>query len=120
MQVMGNLILNAYEAIARAETPDGHIQVAVSEETIGEKAMVRLKIVDNGCGFDETTGEKIFQRGFSSKEGNLSGLGLHWCANAVAGMGGRIQAESEGPGHGAEFHVLLPAAQGGLGEHSKQ
>jgi sensor histidine kinase regulating citrate/malate metabolism len=59
------------------------------------------------------TGEKIFQRGFSSKEGNMSGLGLHWCANAVAGMGGRIQAESDGPGHGAEFHVLLPAAQGG-------
>lgn len=114
MQVMGNLILNAYESIERAEMADGHIQVEVSEETIEEKPMVRLKVVDNGCGFDEETGEKIFQRGFTSKdEGNFRGLGLHWCANAVAGMGGRIQAESVGPGHGAEFHVLLPAAQGG-------
>ena len=43
----------------------------------------------------------------------MTGLGLHWCANALAGMGGGIQAQSEGPGHGAEIHVLLPAAQGG-------
>ena len=114
MQVMGNLILNAYESIARAETPDGHIHVEVSEETVEDQPMVRLKVIDNGCGFDEETGEKIFQRGFTSKEeGNFRGLGLHWCANAVAGMGGRIQAESTGPGNGAEFHVLLPAAQGG-------
>jgi signal transduction histidine kinase len=28
-------------------------------------------------------------------------------------MGGRISAESPGTGQGAEFHVLLPAAQGG-------
>jgi len=33
----------------------------------------------------------------------------------VAGMGGRIIAESAGPGCGAEFHVLLPAATGGSG-----
>jgi signal transduction histidine kinase len=38
---------------------------------------------------------------------------LHWCANAVAGMGGRISAESDGAGKGAKFHVLLPIAQRG-------
>lgn len=113
LQVMGNVILNAYESIQRGESGSGRIEVAVSEETVDEQPMVRLTIVDNGCGFDAETGEKIFQRGFSSKEGNMSGLGLHWCANALAGMGGRIQAESNGPGQGAEFHVLLPAARGG-------
>jgi C4-dicarboxylate-specific signal transduction histidine kinase len=40
----------------------------------------------------------------------MSGLGLHWCANSLAGMGGRIVAESAGAGRGAQFHVLLPAA----------
>ena len=113
LQVMGNIILNAYESIERNKTPDGRIEVSVAEETVDELPMVRLTVVDNGCGFDEQTSEKIFQRGFSSKDGNMSGLGLHWCANALAGMGGRIQAESGGPGCGAEFHVLLPAAQGG-------
>jgi len=113
LQVMGNLMLNAYESIERSNSDSGRIGVTVCEETIDEKPMVRLVVSDTGCGFDEGTSEQIFQRGFSSKEGHLSGLGLHWCANALAGMGGRIQAESDGPGHGAEFHVLLPAAQGG-------
>ncbi len=113
LQVMGNLMLNAYEAIERSESTGGCIGVTACEETLGEQRMVRLVVSDTGCGFEEGTSEKIFQRGYSSKEGHMSGLGLHWCANAVAGMGGRIQAESEGPGHGAKFHVLLPAAQGG-------
>lgn len=113
LQVMGNIILNAYESIRRSDTPNGRIGVRVSEETVDEQPMICVTVCDNGGGFDEETGQKIFQRGFSSKEGNMSGLGLHWCANAVAGMGGRIRAESKGAGHGAEFHVLLPAAQGG-------
>ena len=76
--------------------------------------MVRSGDADTGCGFDEVTGEKIFPERVSLRRKDImSGLGLHWCANALAGMGGRIQAESKGPGHGAEFHVLLPAAQGG-------
>jgi len=77
------------------------------------RSMVRLTIRDNGSGFRETDREKIFQRGFTSKTaGETTGLGLHWCANAVAGMGGRIVALSAGPGEGAEFRVLLPAAGG--------
>jgi sensor domain CHASE-containing protein len=113
LQVLGNVVLNAYESIQRSDARDGRIRVAAQEVTIGDQPMVRLTVVDNGCGFDEETGDRIFQRGYSSKDGNLSGLGLHWCANALAGMGGRIRAESAGPGQGAEFHVLLPAAQGG-------
>jgi two-component system NtrC family sensor kinase len=113
LQVLGNVVLNAWESIQRSDHPDGRIRVVAREETINERPMVRVTVIDNGCGFDQETAGKIFQRGYSSKDGNLSGLGLHWCANALAGMGGRIQAESAGPGHGAEIHVLLPAAQGG-------
>jgi two-component system, NtrC family, sensor kinase len=114
LQVMGNLILNAFESIQRSNSADGRIELTACRETVDAQQMIRLTITDTGCGFDESTREKIFQRGYSSKDGQLSGLGLHWCANALAAMGGRIRAESTGPGHGAEFHVLLPAAQGGL------
>ena len=114
LQVMGNLILNAYESIQRCKREEGQIYVDAEPEYIDETPMVRVTIRDNGSGFNSDTGEKIFQRGFTSKkEGSTTGLGLHWCANAVAGMGGRILAESRGLGQGAEFHVLLPAAQGG-------
>jgi two-component system NtrC family sensor kinase len=114
LQVMGNLILNAYESIKRSEMPRGKITLAASNEVVDDQPMIRVSIRDNGSGFDELTETKIFQRGFTSKtKGDAAGLGLHWCANAVAGMGGKIMAESAGSGRGAEFHVLLPAAQGG-------
>ncbi len=110
LQVLGNLILNAYESIQRSQTDSGRIELSAAPESIENQPMVRLIVSDTGCGFDENFKRKIFQRGFSSKQGHLSGLGLHWCAIAVVGMGGRILAESRGPGQGAEFHVLLPAA----------
>lgn len=113
LQVLGNLILNAYESIQRSQSDSGRIELSAATESVENQPMVRLIVSDTGCGFDENFRNKIFQRGFSSKQGHLSGLGLHWCANAVVGMGGRILAESRGPGQGAEFHVLLPAAQGG-------
>lgn len=114
LQVLSNLVLNAYESIQRRQEPEGHIHFDIAPAKIEDRNMVCLTIRDNGAGFDEETGERIFQRGFTSKtEGETTGLGLHWCANAVAGMGGRIRAESKGPGRGAEFNVLLPAAHGG-------
>lgn len=113
LQVLGNLLLNAYESIERSQSPAGRIELSAATESFEDKAMVRLTVSDTGCGFDDDFKQKMFQRGFSSKQGHLSGLGLHWCANALASMGGRIQAESRGPGMGAQFHVLIPAALGG-------
>ena len=114
LQVLGNLILNAFESIQRTQLDKGCICLTASDETLGDKKMVRVTIRDNGRGFTEAVAKRIFQRGFTSKKkDDTNGLGLHWCANAVAGMGGKIVAESLGEGQGAEFHVLLPAAQGG-------
>ena len=113
LQVLSNLILNAYESIQRAQRNDGRISLSATETVIDDKKMVQLTVRDNGTGFEEDVRNRVFQRGFTSKsEGDTTGLGLHWCANAVAGMGGRIFADSRGTGHGAEFHVVLPAAQG--------
>jgi signal transduction histidine kinase len=114
LQILGNLILNAYESIERSNQSDGRISLSADDAVIDDKAMIRLTIRDNGCGFSEDICKRIFRRGFTSKcEGDASGLGLHWCANAVSSMGGKISAKSPGTDQGAEFHVLLPAAQGG-------
>ena len=115
LQVLGNLLLNAYESIERCNKGSGKISLSASDLVFDDKQMVRLTVRDDGTGFDGETSERIFRRGFTSKApGSTTGLGLHWCANAVRGMGGWISAESEGAGKGAEFHVLLPAAQGGF------
>ena len=112
VQVLGNLILNACESIQRGQTAAGSISMAAVHEVLDGQPMVRLTITDSGCGFTEDVKHSIFQRGFSSKEGHQRGLGLHWCANALSNMGGRISAESDGKDRGASFHVLLPAATG--------
>ncbi len=110
-QVLGNVILNAFEAIRRGGTGGGRIEVSAALDPIGERSMVRVTVRDSGCGFTVAESQRIFQRGFTSKQpSEFAGLGLHWCANSVAAMGGRILAESDGPGRGAAFHVLLPAA----------
>jgi sensor domain CHASE-containing protein len=114
LQVLSNLMLNAYESIERAKSAEGRISLSAKNTIVDDTEMVQLTVSDNGTGFDEDVRNRIFQRGFTSKsDGDFTGLGLHWCANAVAGMGGRIFADSQGEGRGAEFHVLLPAAQGG-------
>ncbi len=111
LQVLGNLLLNAFESICRHGRQEGQISLASTEELVDETPMVRLTVSDNGAGFDQATADKLFRRGFTSKQqSEFAGLGLHWCANAVAGMGGRLTAESLGEGNGARFHVLLPAA----------
>ena len=112
VQVLGNLILNAYESIQRGQSGDGSITVAATRDELDGQPMIRLTITDSGCGFAEDMKGTIFKRGFSSKEGHQRGLGLHWCANALSNMGGRISAESDGKDCGASFHVWLPSGTG--------
>jgi sensor histidine kinase regulating citrate/malate metabolism len=71
---------------------------------------VHLLIADNGEGFDESRKAQLFRRGYSTREHKRGGLGLHWCANSVSAMGGRIALDSKGPGSGATAHLHLPAA----------
>lgn len=61
-----------------------------------------LRIADNGIGIEPKNLEKIFHHGFSTKPGGR-GFGLHDCANYMTEMGGKMWAESAGPGKGATF-----------------
>jgi signal transduction histidine kinase len=110
LQIVGNVVLNAYEAIERTGEKSGSIEIFAAEKNIKNVEMVELSIRDTGVGLEQNTLTRIFQRGFTSKEGTGSGLGLHWCANAVGVFGGSIRAESAGPGKGATVHITLPAA----------
>lgn len=113
LQVLGNLIFNAYEAIKQHSADAGEIDIAASADYDDGPPMVHVTVRDTGCGFDADVANRVFQRGYTSKSGSFTGLGLHWSANAVAGMGGRMYAESPGRGSGAVFHLLVPLADVG-------
>jgi two-component system NtrC family sensor kinase len=106
-QVISNVFINAAEAIEAAGVA-GHIRVQVTQTILEGCPAVDLAISDNGEGIDPAVLERIFEKGFSTRQRSSRGLGLHWCANAMNGMGGRIHAESEGRGKGTTVHLVLP------------
>ncbi len=107
-EVLTELLINAAEAIRRAEVEEGRIDIHANEEDIDGEAFVHLRIRDNGEGIEADRIESIFNRGHSSKGNGNRGNGLHWCANTLSSMRGSLRAESEGAGHGACMHILFP------------
>lgn len=107
-QVIGNLIVNAAQSIKAAEIPDGKIEISADLDRMAQKDALHIVVSDNGMGIDGAILGRLFERGFSTKNPGGGGLGLHWSANCLSSMGGRIYAESDGPGRGARFHIVIP------------
>lgn len=108
-QIVNNLLINGAEAIKAGEGDDGRIEIVAStrKSSDGGEEIV-LEIRDNGIGIGADAMPRIFERGFTTKGGGKGGFGLHWCANTIATLNGRIHAESRGTGQGASMHVVLP------------
>ena len=116
--ILQNFIINAADAVRDAGRDAGRLRVAA--EIVRDAGTEQLHLVceDDGIGIAPENLHKVFERGYSTKSMDTNhGLGLHWCANAVASLGGRIWASSEGVGLGASLHVAIPlgAAAGGGG-----
>lgn len=109
-QIFGNLMVNAAEAIQETGRQSGRIDIDAQLEMDGGREVVHLTVKDNGNGIDPEVLPNLFGRGFSTKKAKTGGIGLHWSANSVATMGGRMFVESKGVGRGACFHLLLPVS----------
>jgi two-component system NtrC family sensor kinase len=108
LQVFANIFTNAAESLQESKSFPGYVRVSAAIDSVEGTDFVHLRIYDNGKGIDAASLDRIFERGFSTKREPSSGLGLHWCANTVTALKGRLYAESEGKGKGACFHLLLP------------
>jgi two-component system NtrC family sensor kinase len=107
--VLQNLIINAADAVREAGRDQGVFRVAAEIVRDSERDQLHLHCEDNGVGIAHGNLERVFDQGFSTKSRDTNyGIGLHWCANAISAMGGRIWAVSDGPGRGASMHLMLP------------
>jgi two-component system NtrC family sensor kinase len=107
--ILQNLIINAADAVRDAGRDRGvlHFAAEIIPDAAGEQLHLHCK--DNGVGIAADDLQRVFDKGFSTKSRETNyGIGLHWCANAIGAMGGRIWAASEGPGLGASMHLMLP------------
>lgn len=109
-QVVTNLLINAAESIQSAGTTPGRVTVTAAHEVLNGQSMVNLCFTDNGAGIAPDHLGRLFERGFSTKNREGSGYGLHWSANTMQTLGGRISFENVENGSGACVHMLLPLA----------
>ncbi|MCY3886093.1 MAG: response regulator [Chloroflexi bacterium] len=108
VQVLLNLLGNA----AR-RSPDGsQIRVAAEQQDV----QVQISVSDEGAGIAAGDLPQLF-RTFARRDAEsggasaYAGLGLAISRGIVEAHGGRIWAESDVPGHGAQFHFTLPTTE---------
>ena len=128
VQVLNNLLSNA----ARYAPESAPIRVSAVRDGVH----VALSVTDEGQGVAPERLAHLFNKyagvvggGQDSGPGG-SGLGLAICKGLVEAHGGRIRAESGGPGQGARFTFTLPLAEetgavagidrGGPGPHARR
>jgi signal transduction histidine kinase len=108
-QVFQNLLLNAAESVRDAGHGAQVLSVSCSVQSVAEGEQLEIRFRDHGAGIPAENLARIFEKGFSTKTTHHnSGIGLHWCANTLGALGGRLLADSPGVGQGATLRVVLP------------
>ena len=123
VQVLNNLLINAAR-YSEAST-------AIRLTAVPEDFHVEISVADEGSGVTADLLPHLFRK-FSRTDGERrnhdTGLGLAICKGIVEAHGGRIWAESDGPGRGTKVSFTVPVAEevpaspaltgGGKPEHS--
>jgi signal transduction histidine kinase len=110
-QLLQNLIGNALKFKKPDTPPVVRIDGETLEDPISKTPMYRIRVQDNGIGFEPQYAERIFglfQRLHGREAYEGTGMGLAICRRIVERHGGTIAAEST-PGEGATFLVTLPS-----------
>ena len=105
VQVLNNLLSNA----ARHASPSTPIRVTAERDA----AHVAVSVCDDGSGATPERLAGLFGRyqGTGDSRGKGRGLGLAICKGLVEAHGGRIRAESPGPGQGMRVVFTVPVGE---------
>jgi len=117
-----NMCINSMHAMSE-EQSDANITIQTCNQTLNQLDVdalglekpgdyVQLSLIDNGCGMDRETKEKIFDPFFTSKGDQGTGLGLFQVFNFVKRAEGIIKVYSE-VGHGSKFALYFPRHEEG-------
>ena len=107
VQVLNNLLTNAAR-YSEAST-------AIRLTAVPKDYLVEISVTDEGSGVAADLLPHLFRK-FSRTDGERrthdTGLGLAICKGIVEAHGGRIWAESDGPGQGTKVTFTVPVADG--------
>ncbi|MBW1714698.1 MAG: response regulator [Deltaproteobacteria bacterium] len=124
-QVLLNLYVNAWQAMPSG----GDLYLQTENVTLDNKFVraidikpgkyVKMSVIDNGVGMDETTRKRLFDPFFTTKEmGRGTGLGLATAYGIIKNHGGYINVLSE-KGEGTTFNIYLPVTEEKIVEEKK-
>ena len=109
VQVLSNLLSNA--------ACHSHESAVIRIDAARDGAFAAVSVSDSGRGLSAERMPHLFRK-FPRIEGDVkghdksgSGLGLAICRGIVEAHGGRIWAESDGPGMGSRFTFTIPVAE---------
>jgi PAS domain S-box-containing protein len=106
-QAVGNLLHNA----RKFTDPGGRVTIRIEEAD----TTVAVILCDTGIGMEPAMVERLFEtfsqadRSLERSRGGL-GLGLALVRGLIEQHGGKVKAESDGPGCGSRFTLRLPLA----------
>jgi len=100
---LSNLVSNAVEA-CRASGVAGH-KITVSGRF--ERDLILMQVADDGEGIPKEVERKLFNRFYSTKGSNGTGLGLVVTRKVIEEHGGTIRVESQ-PDRGTIFFIEIP------------
>ncbi len=108
-QVFQNIVQNAAEAVRDPGGARGRLAVSCRiEPSAAGGDWLTFEFADDGVGIPTENLHRIFEKGFSTKSRDTNhGIGLHWCANALNALGGRLEVSAR-PDGGATFKVFVP------------
>ncbi len=110
---IGEVLANLLDNALRHTPAGGRVELAASRHG----GSVELAVADSGEGIALEHLERVFERFYRvdsarSRASGGSGIGLAITRAIVEAHGGRIRAESDGPGRGARFSFTIPVVGG--------
>ena len=94
------------------------VQVDVRVRSVKNGRRMMIEVNDNGIGLQRKYLRRIFDRFYRVpnelvRKRRGMGLGLFVVNSLVRSLGGRLEAHSDGPGHGTSMRILLPQQSAG-------
>lgn len=100
--ILGNLLENAFESLSKSDKDEKFVYLKIKEEN----NYIEVNVEDNGIGIKEENIDKIFERGYTTKE-NSKGVGLNLVYRVVQSLNGEISVKSEIE-NGTYFNIIIP------------
>ncbi len=106
--VLVNLAVNARHAMGGS----GSLRISFENHWSAGRRMIRMSVMDTGCGMSNEVIDRIFDPYFTTKGDAGSGLGLASVSRFVEGCGGAVEVEST-VGFGTAIRISMPTVRCG-------